>query len=184
MRGEVLAVGVRCRRVAAPGLVEGGGLRLGEVGREVGNRRVGRHVLPHPHLRGVALAHKVRPQRLLAQPSTAAPALRRPERRDVAGGEERQLGLDEVRPVYVNFLEQFVECSLWQQMRDVLMCGEVLAVGVRSRRVAAPGLVEGGGLRLGEVGREVDRRRVRRHVLPHPHLRGVAQIFKPPFKPV
>ncbi len=80
---DVRVVRVRCRRVAALGLVEGGGLRLGEVGREVDRRRVGRHVLPHPHLRGIALAHKVRPQRLLAQPSTAAPALRRPERRNV-----------------------------------------------------------------------------------------------------
>ena len=61
---------------------------------------------------------------------------------------------------------------------------DVRVVRVRCRRVAALGLVEGGGLRLGEVGREVDRRRVRRHILPHPYLRGVAQIFKPPFKPV
>ena len=72
-----------------------------------------RHVLPHPQLRGVALAREVRPQRLLAQPAaTDAPALRRPERRDVAGGEERQLGLDEVGSVDVDFLEQLVEIRL------------------------------------------------------------------------
>ena len=80
VRGEVLAVGVRSRRVAALGLVEGGGLRLGEVGREVDRRRVGRHVLPHPHLRGIALAREVRPQRLLAKPPATTDALGRPER--------------------------------------------------------------------------------------------------------
>ncbi len=66
---------VRSRRVAALGLVEGGGLRLGEVGREVDRRRVGRHVLPHPHLRGIALAREVRPSASLAKPPATTDAL-------------------------------------------------------------------------------------------------------------